>query len=167
MHSSRPGGPTAAPRRSVERARIALPAALGVAAISVARGSSDDEGLPMRVVDESAWDAHVFGCPQCGELGLVVGGDPDRTPGESGGMYFGWNEERPWPVTYEIVVRGVESVCPFNNPEPGRTEDPGDVGTRDVIHIVDETGKCVAGPGAWTPSDINQHEQRRRTPDLG
>jgi hypothetical protein len=77
----------------------------------------------------------------------VVEGDPDRTPGESGGMYFGWTEERLWPVTYRIVVRGVESVCPFIDPEPGRTEDPDNVSTRDVIYVVDETGQCVAGPG--------------------
>lgn len=101
----------------------------------------------MRVVNESAWDAHVVGCPLCGKSSVLLEGDPDRTPGESGGQYFGWFEKRPWPVTYKIVVRGVESVCPVIDPEPGKTEDPDSVGTRDVIYVVDETGKCIAGPG--------------------
>jgi hypothetical protein len=75
----------------------------------------------------------------------VVEGDPEQIPGESGGMYFGWIEKRPWPVTYKIVVRGVESVCPVIEPKSGNTADPDNVGTRDVIYVVDETGKCVAG----------------------
>lgn len=100
----------------------------------------------MRVVNESAWDAHVFGCPQCGKLGLVVEGEPDRKPGEGGGSYSGWTEGRAWPRTYKVVVRGVESVCPFIDPEPGKAT--GEVGTRDVIYVVNESGKCVAGPAS-------------------
>ncbi|MGW1963501.1 hypothetical protein ACWCPD_25000 [Streptomyces sp. NPDC001935] len=133
--------------RRVKRPRISLLVALGIGAVSVAGcGSSDDEGLPVRVVNESAWDAHVFGCPQCGRLGLVVVGDPDRKPGEGGGAYFGWTEGRAWPVTYKVVFRGVESVCPFIDPEPGKAE--GAVGTRDVIYVVDESGKCGVGPAS-------------------
>lgn len=148
MRRSRPGSPNAATYRSLKRPRISLLVALGIAAVSVTGcGSSDDEGLPVRVVNESAWDAHVFGCPQCGKLGLVVVGDPDRTRGEGGGAYFGWTEGRAWPTTYKIAVRGVESVCPFIDPEPGKAD--GAVGTRDVIYVVDESGKCVAGPGSW------------------
>ncbi|MFI7401761.1 hypothetical protein ACIBW9_15035 [Streptomyces sp. NPDC049541] len=119
-------------------------AALGIVAFSVTGcGSSDAGGLPVRVVNESAWDAHVFGCPQCGKLGLVVVGDPDRKPGE-GGAFFGWTEGRAWPTTYKVVVRGVGSVCPFIDPERGKEK--GAVGTRDVIYVVDKDGKCVAGP---------------------
>jgi hypothetical protein len=132
--------------------RIPLLVAIGLAAISVTGcGDSGDAvgGLPVRLVNKSAWDAHVFGCPQCGERGLAVQGDPDRTSG--GGISFGWNEKRAWPVTYKVVVRGVESVCPVIDPEPGKTEgtDTGGidvVGTRDVIYVVDQTGKCIAGP---------------------
>ncbi|MFF4355875.1 hypothetical protein [Streptomyces sp. NPDC001604] len=131
----------------MKRPRISLlVAALGIVAVSVTGcGSSDDEELPVRVVNESAWDARVFGCPQCGKHGLVVVGDPDRKPGE-GGAFFGWTEGRAWPKTYEVVVRGVESACPFIDPEPGKEK--GAVGTRDVIYIVDESGKCVAGPAS-------------------
>ncbi|MFJ8486872.1 hypothetical protein ACIRBZ_00560 [Streptomyces sp. NPDC094038] len=71
-------------------------------------------------------------------------GDPDRTPEEDGGSYVGWAEERAWPVTYKVIVRGVESVCPVIDPEPGKAE--GMVGTRDIIYVVDKTGTCVAGP---------------------
>ncbi|MEY2248348.1 hypothetical protein [Streptomyces sp. BF23-18] len=126
---------------------MSLLTALGIAAVSVTGcGGADDEGLPVRLVNESAWDARVVACPLCGERGVVVEGDPDRAPGEGGGMYFGWTEKRPWPVTYKVVVRGVESVCPFIDPEPGKAE--GAVGTRDVIYVVDETGTCVVGPGS-------------------
>ncbi|MFE2582684.1 hypothetical protein [Streptomyces sp. NPDC059378] len=112
---------------------------MGIAAISITGcSSSGDEGLPVRVVNKSAWDALVVGCPLCGERGVVV---------EGGGTYFGWTEERAWPVTYKIVVRGAESVCPVIDPEPGKAE--GAVGTRDVIYVVDESGTCVAGPGSW------------------
>jgi hypothetical protein len=48
-------------------------------------------------------------------------------------------------VTYKIVVRGVESVCPVIDPEPGKADA---VGTRDVIYLVDGAGNCVAGPGS-------------------
>ncbi|MEU5281738.1 hypothetical protein AB0G87_35620 [Streptomyces asoensis] len=117
-----------------------------IAAISLTGcGSSDDEGLTVRVVNESAWGALVVGCPLCGERGVAVQGDTDGTAGGGGGTYFGWTEERPWPVTYKIVVRGVESVCPVIDPDPGG-EDPETTGTRDVIYVVDETGTCVAGP---------------------
>jgi hypothetical protein len=133
----------------MKRPRVSLLVALGIAALSVTGcSSSDDEGLPVQLVNESAWDAHVVGCPPCGERGVVVAGDPDRTPGEGGGQYAGWTEERTWPVTYKVVVRGVESVCPVIDPEPGKTGGADVVGTRDVIYVVDETGKCVAGPGS-------------------
>ncbi len=98
----------------------------------------------MHVVNKSAWDAHVFGCPGCGKLGVAVEGEPGRKPGESGGAVMGWTERRAWPRTYKVVVRGVESVCPLINPEPGKAK--GTVGTRDVIYVVDESGKCVEGP---------------------
>ncbi|MFD8808905.1 hypothetical protein [Streptomyces sp. NPDC059597] len=126
--------------------RSSLVAALAVTALAVAGcGGSDDEGLPVRLVNQSAWDARVAGCPPCGERGAVVTGDPDLKPGE-GGTYFGWTETRPWPVTYEVVVRGVESVCPFIDPEAARAE--GEVGTRDVVYLVNKKGKCVAGPAS-------------------
>ncbi|MGW1722968.1 hypothetical protein ACWCQK_08585 [Streptomyces sp. NPDC002306] len=96
------------------------------------------------MVNESAWDAHVIGCPGCGKLGVAVEGEPDRKPGEGGGSSIGWTEGRAWPTTYKVVVRGVESVCPFIDPEPDKAE--GAVGTRDVIYVVDESGKCVVGP---------------------
>lgn len=147
MRASRPDNPRAASRRNTRRPLTSLLAALAVTAISVTGcGSSGDEGLPVRVVNESAWDAQVFGCTQCGKRGVLLEGDPDRTPGSGGGQYLGWFEKRRWPVTYRIVVRGAESVCPFIDPEPGKAE--GAVGTRDVIYLVDETGKCVAGPGS-------------------
>ncbi|MGW7426187.1 hypothetical protein ACWGJB_40365 [Streptomyces sp. NPDC054813] len=134
----------------MKRPRIALLAALGITAVFVTgcggSGDDGDEGLPVRLVNESAWDAHVLGCPSCGERGVVVEGDPDRTPGGGGGTYFGWTEEHAWPVTYKVVVRGVESVCPVIDPEPGKAE--GTVGTRDVIYVVDKTGMCVAGPAS-------------------
>ncbi|MFF4164004.1 hypothetical protein [Streptomyces sp. NPDC001741] len=121
--------------------------ALAIVAVSVTGcGSSDDEGLPVRVVNESAWDAHMFGCPQCGERGLVVEGDPDRKRGEDGGAAFGWTEEGARPATYKVVVRGVESICPSIDSEPGKAE--GSVGSRDVVYVVDESGTCVEGPGA-------------------
>ncbi|MET7439625.1 hypothetical protein [Streptomyces sp. NPDC005568] len=123
-----------------------LPAMLGVAVSLAGCGGSGDEGLPVRVVNESVWDARVMGCPPCGEHGLVVEGDPGRTPAADGGSYFGWTEERAWPVTYRVVVRGVETVCPFIDPGPGKAK--GAVGTRDVIYQVDLAGKCVAGPGS-------------------
>ncbi|MEU4171462.1 hypothetical protein AB0F46_31860 [Streptomyces sp. NPDC026665] len=50
-------------------------------------------------------------------------------------------------MTYKVVVRGVESVCPFIDPTPGKAE--GAVGTRDINYIVEESGKCVAGPTSW------------------
>lgn len=136
----------------MKRPRILLLVALGIVAFSVTgcgssdSGSSDDKGLPVHVVNESAWDAHVFGCPGCGKLGLAVEGEPDRKPGESGGTYMGWTERRAWPRTYKVVVRGVESVCPFIDPEPGKAE--GAVGTHDVIYVVDKSGKCVEGPAS-------------------
>ncbi|MEU1033472.1 hypothetical protein ABZ402_33075 [Streptomyces mirabilis] len=146
MRPLKPGSPNTASCLSMKRPRISLLVALGLAAFSVTGcSSSDDEGLPVRVVNESAWDARVVGCPPCGERGAVVEGDPDRTPGEGGGEYFGWTEERAWPVTYKIVVRGVESVCPVIDPEPGKADA---VGTRDVIYLVDGAGNCVAGPGS-------------------
>ncbi|WP_392972487.1 hypothetical protein [Streptomyces sp. LN245] len=43
--------------------------------------------------------------------------------------------------------RSGDKVAAYIDPEPGRTEDPDNVSTRDVIYVVDETGKCVAGPG--------------------
>ncbi|MEU2589041.1 hypothetical protein ABZ612_40885 [Streptomyces avermitilis] len=151
MRPLRPGSPSTASWRSIKRPRISLLAALGIAAISVTGcGSSDDaaEGLPVRLVNESAWDAQVVGCPPCKEGGVLVGGDPDRTPGDSGGEYIGWTEERAWPVTYKVVVQGVESTCPVIDPGPGKTGSAAGVGTRDIIYAVDETGKCVAGsPG--------------------
>lgn len=100
----------------------------------------------MRLVNESAWDARIVGCPPCAERGTPLGGNPHRAPGD-GGEYLGWTEKRAWPVTYKVVVRGVESVCPFIDSAPGKAE--GAVGTRDVIYIVDESGKCVAGPASW------------------
>jgi hypothetical protein len=90
----------------------------------------------VRLVNNSAWDTHVFGCPDCGERGLGV----------VTGSYFGWTEERAWPVTYKVVVRGAESVCPVIDPKPGKAD--GEVGTRDIIYVVDKTGKCVAGPAS-------------------
>ncbi|MER7175971.1 hypothetical protein [Streptomyces mesophilus] len=131
MRLSRPG-------RLLVAAGIAAVSAMGCGSPS----ADETEGLPVQVVNMSAWDAQVFGCPQCGERGLGVVGDPDRSAG--GGATFGWAEEREWPVTYKVVVRGVESTCPFIDPEPGKSE--GAVGTRDVIYLVDETGKCVEGP---------------------
>ncbi|MER5793701.1 hypothetical protein [Streptomyces sp. NPDC001980] len=131
----------------MKRTRVTLLAALGITAIFVTGcGSSGDEGLPVRLVNESAWGAHVLGCPSCGERGVTVEGDPDRTPGGGGGTYFGWTEERAWPVTYKVVVRGVESVCPVIDPEPGKAD--GELGTRDIIYVVDKTGTCVAGPAS-------------------
>jgi hypothetical protein len=53
-------------------------------------------------------------------------------------------------VTYKVIVRGVESVCPVIDPEPGKAA--GEVGTRDVIYVVDETGTCVAGPASLDAS---------------
>ncbi|WP_167450177.1 hypothetical protein [Streptomyces hyaluromycini] len=47
-------------------------------------------------------------------------------------------------MTYRGVVRGVESVCPVVDPEPAKAD--GEVGTRDIIYVVDEAGTCVAGP---------------------
>lgn len=90
----------------------------------------------MRLVNDSAWDTHVLGCPSCGERGLGV----------VAGSYFGWTEERAWPVTYKVVVRGAESVCPVIDPKPAKAA--GEVGTRDIIYVVDKTGKCVAGPAS-------------------
>ena len=151
----RPGRrPSTVSCRSVKRPRMSLlVAALGIVAVSVTgcgssddSGGSDDKGLPVHVVNESAWDAHVFGCPGCGKLGLVVEGEPDRKPGEGGGAVFGWTEGRAWPRTYKVVVRGVESVCPSIDPGPGKAE--GTVGKRDVIYVVDKSGKCVAGPAS-------------------
>ncbi|MER7179585.1 hypothetical protein ABT404_08885 [Streptomyces hyaluromycini] len=100
----------------------------------------------MRLVNESAWGARVLGCPSCGERGVTVEGDSDRTSDGGGGAYFGWTEERAWPVTYRVVVRGVESVCPVIDPEPGKAD--GEIGTRDIIYVVDKTGTCVAGPAS-------------------
>ncbi|MGY5048975.1 hypothetical protein ACWDE0_25670 [Streptomyces sp. 900105755] len=98
----------------------------------------------MRLVNESAWDAHVFGCPSCGERGLTAVADPDPTRSGSGGSYVGWTEERAWPVTYKVAVRGAESVCPVIDPKPAKAH--GEVGIRDIVYVVDKTGKCVAGP---------------------
>ncbi|MEU6198304.1 hypothetical protein [Streptomyces sp. NPDC047061] len=99
----------------------------------------------MRLVNESAWGARVLGCPSCGERGVTVVGDPDQAS-DGGGTYFGWTEERTWPVRYRVVVRGVESVCPVIDPEPAKAV--GEVGTRDIIYVVDKTGKCIAGPAS-------------------
>ncbi|MER6080368.1 hypothetical protein [Streptomyces sp. NPDC001833] len=49
-------------------------------------------------------------------------------------------------MTYKVIVRGVESVCPVIDPEPGEAD--GALGTRDVIYVVDRTGTCVAGPAS-------------------
>ncbi|MER6272388.1 hypothetical protein [Streptomyces sp900105755] len=49
-------------------------------------------------------------------------------------------------MTYKVVVRGAESVCPVIDPKPAKAA--GEVGTRDVIYVVDKTGKCVAGPAS-------------------
>lgn len=146
MRPLRSGSHNALACRSVGRPRTALLAALGITAIFVTGcgSSGGDEGLPVRLVNEPAWGAHVLGCPSCGERGVVVVGDPDRRPDGDGGAYFGWTEERAWPVTYKVVVRGVESVCPVIDPEPGKTD--GELGTRDIIYVVDKTGTCVAGP---------------------
>ncbi|MFJ3640840.1 hypothetical protein ACIPRD_13915 [Streptomyces sp. NPDC090108] len=126
------------------RARTALLAALSVVAVSVTGcgvGSGDeDEGLPVRFVNRSAWDAHLFGCPQCGKRGVVLE--------EGGGVYFGWNEKRAWPVTYTLVVRGAKSTCPFIDPHPG-ANDPEAVGSRDIAYLVDKTGRCVDGPPSF------------------
>ncbi|WP_327357698.1 hypothetical protein [Streptomyces sp. NBC_01304] len=73
---------------------------------------------------------------------MVIGNDDTS----GGGSYFGWDEERAWPVTYKVVVRGVESTCPFIDPEPAKSEGPDAIGTRDIVYVVDKTGKCVAGP---------------------
>lgn len=147
MQPARPGCPSTASRRRMKRPRVSLLVALGIVAISVTGcGSSDDKGLPVHVVNESAWDAHVFGCPGCGKLGIAIEGEPDRKPGESGGSLMGWTEGRAWPRAYKVVVRGVESVCPFIDPEPGKAE--GAAGTRDVIYVVDQSGKCVEGPAS-------------------
>ncbi|MET8811912.1 hypothetical protein ABZW47_07905 [Streptomyces sp. NPDC004549] len=44
-------------------------------------------------------------------------------------------------------MRGcLESVCPVIDPEPAKAK--GEVGSRDVIYLVDEKGKCVAGTGS-------------------
>ncbi|MFD3457398.1 hypothetical protein ACFWVC_35130 [Streptomyces sp. NPDC058691] len=105
-------------------------------------GTSDaDQGLEVRLINYSAWDARVEHCPDCGSHGLVVAGDPD-----GGGAYLGWHEKRPWPVTYRVVVHGVESSCPVITPTP---TEPGAVGGRDIIYVVDPGGKCVAGPPSW------------------
>ncbi|MFF4901751.1 hypothetical protein [Streptomyces sp. NPDC001068] len=50
-------------------------------------------------------------------------------------------------MRYEVVVHGVESVCPFIDPEPGRAK--GGLGTRDIVYVVNRAGKCVAGPASW------------------
>ncbi|MGW5098956.1 hypothetical protein [Streptomyces sp. NPDC004100] len=118
----------------MRRSLVAAPAVTAFAVTGC--GGSDDEGLAVRVVNQSAWDARVVDCPPCGKHGAVV----------EGGTYVGWNETRPWPVTYKVVVRGVESVCPVIDPEPGKAK--GEVGSRDVIYLVDEKGKCVAGPAS-------------------
>lgn len=147
MRPLRFGSSGAASCRRTKRPRTSLLAALAVVAISLTGcGSSGEEGLPVHVVNKSVWDAHVVGCPLCGDSSVLLAGDPERKPGETGGQYFGWFEKRPWPVTYRIVVRGTESVCPFIDPEPGKAE--GAVGTREVIYVVDEEGKCVVGPGS-------------------
>ncbi|MFF5139400.1 hypothetical protein ACFY6U_06655 [Streptomyces sp. NPDC013157] len=49
-------------------------------------------------------------------------------------------------MTYKVIVRGVESVCPVIDPEPVTAD--GALGTRDVIYVVDRTGTCVAGPAS-------------------
>ncbi|MFD4601963.1 hypothetical protein ACFWPQ_28540 [Streptomyces sp. NPDC058464] len=49
-------------------------------------------------------------------------------------------------MRYRVVVRGVESVCPVIDPEPAKAV--GEVGTRDIIYVVDKTGTCVAGPAS-------------------
>ncbi|WP_199553049.1 hypothetical protein [Streptomyces sp. N35] len=133
--------------RRKTRHRVLLLAAAGLAAVSATGcgGSADAvEGLPVKVVNKSAWDAQVFDCPPCGEHGIKVERDPDRSAG--GGLIAGWDEEREWPVTYRVVVRGVESTCPFIDPAPAKSAGEGAVGTRDVIYVVDEAGKCVEGP---------------------
>ena len=60
MRLLRSGSPNAALWWNRKRPPISLLAALGIAAVSVTGcGGTDDEGLPVRVVNESAWDALV------------------------------------------------------------------------------------------------------------
>ncbi|WP_177233231.1 hypothetical protein [Streptomyces sp. Ag109_O5-10] len=47
-------------------------------------------------------------------------------------------------MTYKVAVRGAESVCPVIDPKPAKAH--GEVGIRDIVYVVDKTGKCVAGP---------------------
>ncbi|MFF4901752.1 hypothetical protein [Streptomyces sp. NPDC001068] len=70
----------------MKRRRAALPAALGVAAaLATGCGGSSDgssgKGLPVRLLNDSTWNAHVLGCPSCGSRGVVVQGDVQPTRG--------------------------------------------------------------------------------------
>ncbi|MYT73393.1 MULTISPECIES: hypothetical protein [unclassified Streptomyces] len=114
-------------------------AVLAMAGCGTFGSSPEHEGLAVRLVNTSASDALIVGCPPCGKDGVRVVGDPG--PG-SGGAYLGWDEKRAWPVTYRVVVDGVESICPFIDPEPGK----GTIGIRDIVYVVTPVGRCAAGP---------------------
>ncbi|MCF3130351.1 hypothetical protein [Streptomyces olivochromogenes] len=128
------------------RSLVLLAAVAGLPLTGCGTSGNTDEGREVRLVNHSAWDARVLDCPVCGKQGMLIEGNDTPSSSDDSGMYVGWREKRDWPVTYRVVVHGVRSTCPVITPTP---TEPGSVGSRDIIYVVNAKGMCEAGPSSW------------------
>jgi hypothetical protein len=84
---------------------------------------------------------------------ITVLGCPDGCPAVvNPGGYLGWEETRPLPRTYSLVVQGKRSSCPPLTALPGSPPPQGVEAGKSWALTVSSSGQCVLAPAAEHPS---------------